>query len=72
MKKQELLITLGRRIVKLRTKKNLTQRDLAIACDKNPQSIERVENGKINPSIYYLQEIAQALEVPLKKLFEFD
>ncbi len=46
----------------------MTQRDLAYACNKDPQSIERVENGKSNPTAYYLFEISLALEIDLKEL----
>jgi transcriptional regulator with XRE-family HTH domain len=70
MTKQELQYKIGRKIVSLRTVKNWSQADLARACSKDRQSIERLENGKVNPSVYYLEEIAQALEIPLAKIFE--
>lgn len=66
--KEELLKRVGENIVRLRTAKGWSQSDLAKACDKEPQSIERVENGKINPSIFYLFQIAKALNVPLDEL----
>lgn len=68
MTKKQLLNKLGKRIVKLRLQKGWSQADLAKACFKDPQSIERVENGKINPSIYYLHEIANVLEIKLSEL----
>ncbi len=70
MTKQELQYKIGQKIVSLRSAKNWSQADLARACSKDRQSIERLENGKVNPSIYYLQEIAQALDIPLVKIFE--
>ncbi len=70
MTKQELQCKIGQKIVSLRTAQNWSQADLARACSKDRQSIERLENGKVNPSIYYLQEIAKALEIPLAKIFE--
>jgi transcriptional regulator with XRE-family HTH domain len=39
---------------------------------KDRQSIERVENGKTNPTISYLLDIAEALEVNLRDLTDFD
>jgi putative transcriptional regulator len=71
MNKEAFLIKLGNNIRKLREEKEMSQTQLAHNCDKDPQSIERVENGKINPSVYYLSEIAKGLGVPLKKLLDF-
>lgn len=70
MEKSEVLKRVGEQIVRVRQEKGWTQADLAKACDKDPQSIERVENGKINASIYYLFEVATALNVPLSELVE--
>ena len=71
MKKEEFLKKLGKNVIKIRTKKGWSQSDLARNCDKERQSIERLENGKINPSAYYLMQIADGLSVPLKELFDF-
>ncbi len=67
---EPISITIGRRIVSLRKQKGLTQAELATLCKKHPQSIERVENGKINPSVGFLHAIAKGLEVPLSALIE--
>lgn len=71
MNKDELKKKLGQQIVELRTKKGWSQADLARICNKDRQSIEKLENGKVNPTLYTLLEIANALEVPLKKLVGF-
>jgi transcriptional regulator with XRE-family HTH domain len=71
MQKQRYLKILGARIVELRTQKGWSQRDLAFECGKEPQSVERVENGKSNPTAFYLKEIADALNVKVKDLFDF-
>ena len=71
MDKQDFLNRLGKNIVKLREKKGWTQSELSRACDKDRQSIERLENGKINPSAFFLKEVAQGLEVSLKELLDF-
>lgn len=70
MKKEDLQQKIGQRVIRLRMAKNWSQADLARASLKDRQSIERLENGKVNPSVYYLQEVAKALEVPLSKIFE--
>ena len=60
----------GKRIVQLREKKGWTQSDLARACIKDRQSIERIESGNTNPTLYTLYEVATALEVQLGELFK--
>ena len=62
---------LGARIIELRTKKGWSQSDLARACGKDRQAIEKLENGKVNPTLYTLYEVANALEVSLGKLVYF-
>lgn len=71
VQKERYLKKLGQRIVELRTKKGWSQRDLAFECGKEPQSIERVENGKSNPTAYYLKEVADALGVPISDILSF-
>ncbi len=71
MEKETFLIKLGNRIKELRKAKGLSQTDLAHKCGKDSQSLERVENGKTNPSAYYLYEVAKALKIPVKDLFDF-
>ncbi|WP_298417715.1 helix-turn-helix transcriptional regulator [uncultured Kordia sp.] len=71
MNKEELKKKIGQRIVELRSQKGWSQSDLARACNKDRQAIEKLENGKVNPTIYSLLEIATALEVSLKELVDF-
>ncbi|WP_204659642.1 helix-turn-helix transcriptional regulator [Dyadobacter sandarakinus] len=68
LNKVELQKLIGRRIVQLRTEKGWSQADLARACEKDRQAMERIENGKLSPSLYTLYEIAVALEVRLEML----
>jgi putative transcriptional regulator len=49
----------------------MTQIQLAHLCGKDRQSIARVENGESNPTAYYLSELADVLEVPVKDLLDF-
>ena len=68
MDKIELQKQVGKRIIQLRIEKGWSQSDLAGACNKDRQAIERIENGKVSPSLYTLYEVALALEVGLEKL----
>lgn len=72
MTKDTFLKKLGKNIAGLREKAGLSQTDLALRCDKDKQSLNRLEKGRINPSAYYLSEIATELNVPLWKLLDFE
>jgi putative transcriptional regulator len=61
---------IGERIVELRTQKGWSQSDLARACNKDRQAIEKLESGKVNPTLFTLLEVANALEISLSKLVE--
>jgi putative transcriptional regulator len=71
MEKATFLKKLGKQVIKAREQKGWSQAELARNCYKDRQSIERLENGKINPSAYYLYEVANGLNVPLKELINF-
>lgn len=62
---------LGKNIVRLRELKGWTQSELARNCEKDRQSIERIENGKINPSTFYIYEIAEGMGISVKELLDF-
>lgn len=70
MTREKLKIELGKRIVMLRIQKGWSQSDLARACNKDRQAIEKLENGKVNPTLYTLLEIANTLEVSLPELVD--
>jgi transcriptional regulator with XRE-family HTH domain len=65
-----IIEAIGQRIVFLRKRKGLSQVELAKKCGKKPQSLERVENGKINPSVKFLLSIALGLEISLNELLD--
>lgn len=71
MNKKELNQRIGERIIQLRNRRNWNQSALARACSKDRQAIEKIENGKVNATIFTLYEIAIALEVSLSELLEF-
>lgn len=71
MTKEALLKKLGNNISRLREEANLTQTELANRCDKDRQNLNRLEKGRINPSVFYLSEIAAELKIPLKELLDF-
>lgn len=72
MVKEAFLKKLGKHIKTLREAAGLTQTELALRCDKDRQNINRLEKGRMNPTAYYLSEVAKELNVPLKKLLDFE
>ena len=70
MQKDAELIKLGKRIREVRTEKGLTQLQLAHAIGKDQQSVQRLETGNVNPTIFYLLEIVKGLGVTLEVLFK--
>jgi transcriptional regulator with XRE-family HTH domain len=68
--KQEVQLKVGESIRQIRLAKGISQRQLAFAAKKDPQSLERVENGKTCPTIFYLVEICEALEVNVKDVLQ--
>ena len=59
-------------IRKIRKEKGLTQRELGELCGMADSAIRRYESGRANPKIETLQKIANALNVPIYELAEFD
>ena len=70
MTREQLKTELGKRIIRLRKQKGWSRSDFARACNKDRQAIEKLENGKVNPTLYTLLELAIALEVSLSELVD--
>lgn len=58
----------GELIKQLRLKKGITQEELATKTDISVRTIQRIENGEVDPRAYTLQSIAVALEVDFEVL----
>jgi putative transcriptional regulator len=72
MEKEDYLRALGERVYTIRKSKGMTQIELGARIKKDQQSIQRLEKGNINPSIFYLYEIAQGLETTVQDLLSFE
>ncbi len=64
----ELMV--GRNLRDLRTKRGLSLRALAELSGLNVNTLSLVENGKSSPSVGTLQQLAQAMDVPITTFFE--
>jgi transcriptional regulator with XRE-family HTH domain len=54
---------IGKLVRELRIKKGMTQEELADKTEVSARTIQRIENGEVDPRAYTLQMIARALEV---------
>ena len=70
MTKEELKNKIGQRIVELRERKGWSQSDLARACDKDRQAIEKIERGIVNPTVFTLWELSDAMEMTLNEFLD--
>jgi uncharacterized Tic20 family protein len=53
---------LGLKVADLRQLKNLTQEQLAEKCEVSTRTIQRIENGEVDPRAFTLQRLGEILE----------
>ena len=68
----EVMKAFGLRLREIRKSKNLSQQQLAYSADLELSQISRIERGIINTSISQAFQIAKALNIHIKVLFDFD
>jgi len=61
---------LGENLKKIRTKKNITQTELAETLNVDKSFVSNIENGKNNPTLSTIANLAKALNVPVDELFK--
>lgn len=66
---EELLIEIGKRIVKLRKQRGMKQVELAAKLNIEDSALRRIESGRTNPTTKTLYRIAKELDVDITKLF---
>jgi len=65
MEKIIALARIGMNIKKIREEKNISQQDLAAACNFEKSNMSRIEAGRTNLTIGTLLKICEALQVKL-------
>jgi len=65
-------VDVGRRLRELRIERGQSIRALAEKSDLNVNTLSLIENGKTSPSVSTLQQLAQALQVPITAFFEIE
>lgn len=68
MDKKAMLEQLGLKVKEIRLQKGLTQTELANKIGKDHPSINKLENGKVNPSYIFLCEVAEGLGTNIRNV----
>jgi len=61
---------LGENLKRIRTKKNINQTELAETLNVDKSFVSNIENGKNNPTLSTIANLAKALKVPVNELFK--
>ncbi len=67
----DVWMQIGLNILHYRKEQGMTQLQLAEKCDISRNYMQRIESAASSCTLDTLIDIAQALNIPLKKLFEF-
>ena len=62
-------MNVGENIKRIRTAKNLSQKEVTINASLDTAQYSRIENGKTDPSVNTLERIAKAMGITLAELF---
>jgi transcriptional regulator with XRE-family HTH domain len=63
-----IYMNIGDQIKRIRTAKNLSQKEVALSLDMDQAQFSRIENGKTDPAFSTIEKVAQALGVGLAEL----
>lgn len=69
-KREEFQVCFGKHLKKLREDKGISGAELARRSYMDKPNITRLEKGRINPSLYILKQICEALEIRLDELMK--
>jgi len=61
---------LGQNLKRIRTKKGISQGDIARTLKVNKSHISNIENGKSNPTLKTIAKLAKAVSVPVEDLIK--
>ena len=77
MQKAKFLKLVGKKIKEVRESKKITQLQLVILMEEehgrfDVTNVSRIESGRTNPTIFTLNRIADALEISLSELLNYE
>ncbi|MDD3123537.1 MAG: helix-turn-helix transcriptional regulator [Candidatus Izemoplasmatales bacterium] len=61
---------LGKNVRKIRTQNNITQEEIANILGVDRSFVSNIENGKNNPTLSTITNLAKALKVSVEELFK--
>ena len=64
------LLDFGERLARLRTKKNVSAREMSLSIGQNENYINKIENGKSLPSMTAFFDICDYLEITQQDFFD--
>lgn len=67
----DVLKKFGKKLAEVRSKKNITQENLAFEIGVDRTYISYIERGERNPSVYILSKLSKALKVDSSELLPF-
>jgi transcriptional regulator with XRE-family HTH domain len=67
---RDIVIRFGRRIRRIRDAKGISQTILAERIGTNQETISRIENGKQETCLRFIEELAMGLKTPLAEVFK--
>jgi len=67
-----IYMNIGDQIKRIRTAKNLSQKEVALSLEMDQAQFSRIENGKTDPAFSTIEKIALALGVGLPELVNED
>ena len=65
----DIQLKIGQRILELRSKNNISQRELCYAIEIDISTLSRLESGKLNVTLRTLYKIAKHFGIEVKDLF---
>jgi transcriptional regulator with XRE-family HTH domain len=69
---KDIVKKFGRNLRRIREKRKLTQQELSDEIGVDKTYIGKIERGERSPSLSVIQEVARALDISIKSLFDFD
>lgn len=70
--KKQFLERLGKQVAKTRKQKGYSQDRVYLEGGFSRGTLSKIENGQTSAEAYTLHRIAEVIEVPLKKLVDFE
>jgi len=67
---RDIVTRFGRRIRRVRNAKNISQTILAERIGTEQSTISRIENGKHEPCLRFIELLAMGLKTPMEELFK--